>query len=727
MTRRHLLIGILLLGLLPAGAFAFDSRENTSRQFEALSQQYQAAKSVEQRGHILEQLKSLAAKAASAKNAPESAQQAEALDRAVMAMLSEAATEAEAAELLEFAAAHQAGVAEAQDLPKDANFLVNARKLAAATARADGDVESIADIRIDRLSEDSLGHDGLDAAHVQQVYRINTVQGARSFASHSIMYAAMSERLRIARARVWRQDGSHSDAAIGSDEPVEEHGSGMYFDSRTRELHFGQLRPGDLIEIEYYLLPASPVNPWAGYFARLDLFRDSYYTHLRRRVVIAPAAMKLYTIERGLPQAVERRSGDEITRVWEARNQSAIPFEALSPGASSGGPYLHISTIGSMAEFGRWYSSRLEPGLKLSPALKTLAAQIAIANPTTQLKAQAVYEAVQRRTRYIAFEFGVHSYEPYALAIVERRGFGDCKDKAEMIVALLRAVGVPAEFAMVRTRSAGEVDENAYSVQLFNHAVAYVPELNLFLDGTAEYAALGELPPDDQGALALTVDAAGHAARRTVPFSAPEANRVSREVKARLAADGQVQFTAQTRYAGYFAAEQRRTAQSDLASSSQATLAQFYPSVKIAHAVAEGTARASREVELDVEGSIDGAHGGHEVILRSSLNIAGLTKKYAPEPTRRNPVLVPVTPSEREVFHYELPAGAEVELPADTRITSTFGKIQVTYHSDGKRLDVETYTELSPATVAVADYAAFRTFCHDADEALQREVRIQLR
>ena len=63
MTRRHLLIGILLLGLLPAGAFAFDSRENTSRQFEALSQQYQAAKSVEQRRHILEQLKSLAAKA----------------------------------------------------------------------------------------------------------------------------------------------------------------------------------------------------------------------------------------------------------------------------------------------------------------------------------------------------------------------------------------------------------------------------------------------------------------------------------------------------------------------------------------------------------------------------------------------------------------------------------------------------------------------------------------
>jgi hypothetical protein len=53
--------------------------------------------------------------------------------------------------------------------------------------------------------------------------------------------------------------------------------------------------------------------------------------------------------------------------------------------------------------------------------------------------------------------------------------------------------------------------------------VAYVPELNLYLDGTAEYAALGELPPDDQGALAMTVDAEGKATRRKVPLSGSSA------------------------------------------------------------------------------------------------------------------------------------------------------------------------------------------------------------
>jgi hypothetical protein len=223
------------------------------------------------------------------------------------------------------------------------------------------------------------------------------------------------------------------------------------------------------------------------------------------------------------------------------------------------------------------------------------------------------------------------------------------------------------------------------------------------------------------------VDEDGNATRRIVPYSSPEANRVTREVRARLAPDGQVEFASQTKFAGYFAAEQRRNSQNaDLAGSYRAALAQFYPSVKIAHAVAEGTARASREVDLKIEGSIDAAHGEREVTLRSSLNTAGLTKKYAPERVRRNPVLVPVTPSEHEIFDYDLPEGASATLPDDTHLETAFGKLEISYRRSGNKLQVETYTELNPLTVAPSDYAAFRAFCQAADEALRREVRIAL-
>jgi hypothetical protein len=93
---------------------------------------------------------------------------------------------------------------------------------------------------------------------------------------------------------------------------------------------------------------------------------------------------------------------------------------------------------------------------------------------------------------------------------------------------------------------------------------------------------------------------------------------------------------------------------------------------------------------------------------------------------RRNPVLVPVTPSELEVFDYDLPEGAKATLPADTRLTTDFGKVEISYRRDGNKLRVQTYTQLNPLTVAATEYAAFRAFCQAADEALQREVRIAL-
>jgi transglutaminase-like putative cysteine protease len=524
-TRRHVLTVGLLFALLPAAVFAAQAQSH-SREIESLELQYLATRNPEQRKHFVSELKVLT------KNSSE--EDAGALSAALTTMLPAADSVVQAEALLEIAAAHPAerAAGQVQGEPEDKEFLVDARQAALAAPHASGDVEALADIRIDHLRKDSSGRDGLTSSHLQQIWRINSVQGARSFSPRSIMYAGMSETLSIVRARVLKGSGREADAVVSADQPVVERSSSMYFDSRSRDLQFRKLEPGDVVDIEYSRLPVAGVNPWAGYYARLDMFRDSLPTRLRRRVVIAPSTMKLYAVEHGLHPVVVRQKGAETMRIWEAREIGAEPLEERSPRGSAGGPYLHVSTIGSLEEFGRWYSGLLEPGLKLDENLRTVAQHILERNLTTQSKVQEVYESVQRNTKYIGFEFGVHSFQPYAVSTVQRRGFGDCKDQAAMIVALLRAVGVNAEFAMIRTRSAGAVAAEAYSVQLFNHAMAYVPELNLYLDGTAEHAALGELPPDDQGAMAMTLDARGNATRRTVPFSPVEANHVIHEVNA---------------------------------------------------------------------------------------------------------------------------------------------------------------------------------------------------
>ena len=155
----------------------------------------------------------------------------------------------------------------------------------------------------------------------------------------------------MVRARVLKRDGREVEAVVSADQPVVERGSSMYFDSRSRDLHFAQLEPGDVVEIEYHLLPAAEVNPWAGYYARLDLFRDSLPTRLRRRVVIAPSTMKLYAVEHGMRPAVVRaaRRRDDPD-LGDARHRRAGRLKHFRRGRARAGHTCMFRRLG------RWRS-----------------------------------------------------------------------------------------------------------------------------------------------------------------------------------------------------------------------------------------------------------------------------------------------------------------------------------------------------------------------------------
>jgi transglutaminase-like putative cysteine protease len=511
-----------LVFTLIAAPFCAASAPSVDDRIQTLESQYLAAANPAQRKQCIGELKSLA------KNSSD----AGTVNAAIAQMLPAAGSTWEAEELLAIGAAiASAQRADSAAATADTEFLVNPRSASQGAATANGDVETLADIRIDHVQQDSKS--GFVAlAHVQQLWRINTAHGAANFSPRPVVYSGISETLSLVRARVLKSDGREEAAVVSPDRAVVKRDAAMYFDARLRELHFAHLQPGDLVEVEYFLQPRPSVDAWPDYYARIDQFKATFPTRLQRRVLIAPSTMKLYSVARGLTPDEREQGGDSI-RIWEARN-AANCAQACSAASQ---PYLHVSTIGSIEEFGRWYSQLLAPTLQLDENLQNVAQKIAARNLSVDGKVQAVYETVKHLTKYTGFEFGVHSYQPYPVSIVERRGFGDCKDKAAMLVALLRAVGVETEFAMIRTRAAGALADGAYSAQQFDHAIIYVPQLDLYVDGTAESAAPGALPYNDLGAMAITVDASGNATRRMVmAHSGAPAQRNGTEVAAQTSA-----------------------------------------------------------------------------------------------------------------------------------------------------------------------------------------------
>ncbi len=117
------------------------------------------------------------------------------------------------------------------------------------------------------------------------------------------------------------------------------------------------------------------------------------------------------------------------------------------------------------------------------------------------------------------------------------RGWGDCKDKATVITTLLNELGIPTTMVVLRTQMKGDFRSSVASFAPFDHAIAYVPSMNLYLDGTAELTGINELPRMDIGALGLHVNQ-GNAVLEHVPNTSPEKNFVRREVKAQLAKSG---------------------------------------------------------------------------------------------------------------------------------------------------------------------------------------------
>ena len=127
--------------------------------------------------------------------------------------------------------------------------------------------------------------------------------------------------------------------------------------------------------------------------------------------------------------------------------------------------------------------------------------------------------------------------------------------------AMFREAGVDAHIVLTRTRRNGAYQRSSRELAVFDHAIAYVPSLDLYIDGTAEHNGITELPAMDQGVTVLHVWPEGAELRRT-PILASAQNRRERNLEVRLARDGSARLRSEEVVSGGQAPSSRATYQS---------------------------------------------------------------------------------------------------------------------------------------------------------------------
>ena len=86
-------------------------------------------------------------------------------------------------------------------------------------------------------------------------------------------------------------------------------------------------------------------------------------------------------------------------------------------------------------------------------------------------------------------EFGESSLVPQFPSQTLKRGYGDCKDKAVLLAAMLRSAGVPASLALLNSGPGRDINPDLPGMGMFDHAIVYVPasgaDSELWVDATA--------------------------------------------------------------------------------------------------------------------------------------------------------------------------------------------------------------------------------------------------
>ncbi len=332
----------------------------------------------------------------------------------------------------------------------------------------------------------------------------------------------------------------------------------MYTSSRAFYVQFPRLEAGDVVELRYRIDDVTPRNEFNDYFGEITTLQSDEPTENAEYVVIAPKSRPLYFDAQvpGLTQSSVERGDQRFLRFFSP-SVPALDAEPAMPPAQELLGFVHVSTYKTWDDLGRWYYGLIKDQFDLDDETRKLAKNIAGSAKTEREKVEAVYDWVTKNTRYVALEFGIYGYKPRRCVQTVTRGWGDCKDKATVLVTLLKELGIPATLVVVRTQFKGALRSKIPSFAPFDHAIAYVPSLDLYLDGTAEHTGIDELPRADIGALGLRVNE-GKAQLVTLPIPGPEKNYVEREVHARVQKNGDSKLSLDYNARGYSAAQWRR-------------------------------------------------------------------------------------------------------------------------------------------------------------------------
>ncbi len=290
----------------------------------------------------------------------------------------------------------------------------------------------------------------------------------------------------------------------------------FYDDGKSTNFDFAGGNKGASRHIEYQLQHSDAHLLSPHYF-------DRYFPVLRGELrVTFPSTIKIkYVIKGEQANKVkfsESRKKDKVTYTFSVENFTGLPDYPDAPDDSYYATHVVFfideieqngtaqKFLSSPADLYRYnYNFIRHINKENSKELKELTDSLTRHAASDREKAANIYRWVQKNIKYVAFEDGLEGFIPREANLVCSRKYGDCKDMASILTAMLRHAGLEANFTWIGTRDLPYNYTETPLPIVDNHMICVV-KLDgeyIFLDGTDEGCIFGLPPYNLQGKQAL--------------------------------------------------------------------------------------------------------------------------------------------------------------------------------------------------------------------------------
>lgn len=605
--------------------------------------------------------------------------------------------------------------------------------LAAAAAAAQAAPTTY--VRFDTVYD--LAPDGSWTEDRHLVVRINEQAAVNASSQVPLGYSKALQSVEVIEAYTTTRDGLRidvpADRIITQQAPLSG-GAAMYSDVMVRNILFPQVEVGATMTLRVRLRQHTPFLPgWFGQMVAFDRFADFEQASVTLR---APADMPVYVdahdVDGGLVS-----SGTAGKREWRWTHGPSVG-DKPEPGSlpsDSISPRVTISTLPDYPALAAAYLVGAAPAAKVTPVVRKLADEITRGVRDKRAQAEALYRWVSGEVRYVAIAMGTGGWVPHSADEVIVARYGDCKDKTTLLIALLAAKGIRGEPVLIY---AGErrTLPSLPVMGAFNHAIAYLPEFDLYLDSTITAAPFNALPDRLRGQPVVTAGGAwAKPVVRQIPFSDPAQDRTIVRTYATISADGTISGTTSVEALGSQDADLR----TGLSQQAERDLPQIARSW-LAGTGQTGTATLKLgdlrdfthgrlysvdfttpgRVSLPGPGALTGTFGAQSSSIRSF--VAGVRQ------VERTLDFSCPSGAFEELLELTLPANMKIgALPGAAQIESPFGRFSASHEvQEGRLLIVRRLEIQRTRTVCnAADHVELRQFATAIDRELRRQVLYQ--